>query len=172
MQISSKSNIFRTLLTTLIAIVAAVSASFSMAAKPFKQNFAFESVGFFIGECNGFSILNDAHVEGHFIAHTDNLGNPTMTNLILKVSNSIYYNSNQPGLNLPGGPGETEVHFFDADGDKITAVPFKVTVPGHGVIFHDSGKVMFDNSGNVQFLAGPSDFTTGNVEALCEALSP
>jgi hypothetical protein len=48
-----------------------------------------------------------------------------------------------------------------------------VTLPGYGNIFIDFGVVVYDyETGTVTFEAGRHQWWAGNVEALCEHLTP
>ena len=153
------------------------ATSTALAAPPFKNYFSFDFTGFIVGDCGSFSVLNDAVGEGFYIEHFDKEGNTTHVNQHIKYSQSIYYNSESPNKVLFGGPGELENDRFDFTGDQaviaVSGVQFKVTVPGHGVIFHEVGRTIFDFfTGEILWQAGPNDFTEENVAALCAALTP
>lgn len=147
------------------------------AAPPNKQYFNFDYSDFFIGDCGNFVILNAAVGDGFFIEHLDRDGNPTHVNQHIQYSDSIYYTFPDMGIVLNGGPGELDVTRFDFTGDIpviiFTGVNFKVTVPGHGIIFHEAGRIGFNLfTFEVLFQAGPKNFSEGDVAALCEALTP
>jgi hypothetical protein len=145
------------------------------AAKPERTDFEFEDFGFFIGDCGDFIVLNDSYIRGFFVEHFNNDGSLKFVFQRLQLSDSIYYREDDRSVYLTGGPGEVEVtKFFDADDPPtfvVTGIPFKVTVPGQGIIFHDSGRIIIDTTtGNVLFQAGPKDFGDDQLGGLCEAL--
>lgn len=147
------------------------------AVPPNKEYFSFEYSGFFIGDCGSFVILNGAVGDGFFIEHFDKDGNTTHVNQHIQYSESTYYTFPDMGIVLHGGPGELDVNRFDFSGDPplwvFSGVNFKVKLPGHGVIFHEAGRLVLNLfTLEVLFQAGPSDFTDGNVDALCSALTP
>ncbi len=160
----------------VVATVFGVVAT-ALAVPPFKGSFAGDFVEFPVGDCGEFQILNDGVFEGFFIVHFDQAGNVTHVNQHIKFSQSIYKNSEDPTIFLEGGPGELENDRFDFTGDQpvvaISGVQFKITVPGHGVIFHQVGRTIFLNEPpfDILFQAGPNDFTEENVAALCAALT-
>ena len=152
--------------------------STALAVPPFKDSFAFDFVDFLIGDCDDFQILNDGVGEGFFIVHFDQEGNVTKVNQHIKFSQSIYKNSMDTSIFLDGGPAELENDHFDFTGDQavvaVSGVVFHITVPGHGVIFHEVGRTIFLNEPPFGILVqvGPNDLTEGNVDALCAALTP
>ena len=54
----------------------------------------------------------------------------------------------------------------------VDGVSFVVTDPGHGIVIHDSGRVVFDAPFHVSFEAGPHGPLHGNIDELaCSALA-
>jgi hypothetical protein len=151
-----------------------VSAGVALAGKPLKVNIAGDSAGFFIGDCGTFNVLSDYIFEGHAKVWFDADGNPVRAVEHYNYD-TIYYADTNPDEYLRGGPGEVENDHFDLI-DGIVAVlglPFKLTIPGYGVVFHDAGRIEIDlATGDVLFKAGPSDFLDENLEAICAALTP
>ena len=169
------SRIGNLLLSLLLAISAAIPASTAWAVPPNKVNFAFDTVGFLVGDCGTFQVWTDFHGEGFFIERFNQAGAVTKVNQHINFSQSIYYNSENPAIFIEGGPGELQNDHFDFTGDvptlAITGLTFKVTLPGNGVIFHEAGRIVIDfETGEVLFQAGPHDFGDQEVAALCTAL--
>jgi hypothetical protein len=55
-----------------------------------------------------------------------------------------------------------------------TGITVAVSAPSEGVIFHTTGRVVFDADGNVASLAGPQAFMRdfeGAIQAVCEAFA-
>lgn len=160
----------------IISMFAAISlgaASLSLAAKPVHESFFIPDAFLFIGECDGFEIINVSDLEITVTSFFDNNGDFVRNRAIFKVLNSVYFNSVDPGLSLEGGPGEVEIGHFNAVENTLalTGASFRVTVPGVGVIYLDAGRTLFDfNTGEIT-KSGPSDFEDGNVDALCDALT-
>lgn len=163
--------------------LAALTASLSLIAAP---AIAAEQVKFEIppfpsvfpvGSCDTFDVISESTINIRVIEHFDNAGNIKTANVRVVVTDSIYYNSAVPEIFLVGGPSQSENALFDFRADPptrtSTGVPFKVTVPGHGVIFHQGGRTVFNNdTDEIIFSAGPSDLVDQDLEALCDALTP
>jgi len=150
------------------------AASIASAAPPNKVGINGDVIGEFVGDCDTFTLLSDYVFDGFLIEHFDKEGNITQVNQHVEFGQSIYYRSDDPTIFLVGGPGELS-NGLDFTDDLIltfSGIRFKVIVPGHGVIFHFAGHIIFDLiTGDVVFQSGPSDFSRGDVAALCAALS-
>jgi hypothetical protein len=54
----------------------------------------------------------------------------------------------------------------------VVGISFVVTDPGHGIVIHDTGRVVFDAPFHVSFEAGPHDVLHGDVDQFaCSALA-
>jgi len=160
-------------IVSFVTIMLFASATLSLAAQPVRQTILFPDEELFIGECDGFDIWNISDLEIIVTTFFNNNGDFVRQSVMFKVSNSVYFNSEDPSIYLDGGPGEVEIDQFNATTStlSITGVPFKVTVPGQGAIFLEAGRTFIDfNTGEVTY-SGPSDFEEGNVDALCDALT-
>jgi hypothetical protein len=161
-------------IVALTGILALVSAGVALAAKPLKEYFAGDTAGFFIGDCGTFNVLSDYTFEGQFKVWFDADGNPVRAVEHYNYD-AIYYADTNPDEYVRGGPGEVEnlqVEFVDGT-FAVAGLPFKLTIPGYGVVFHDAGRVVFDlGTGDILFESGPSDFLDENLEAICAALTP
>ena len=163
----------RSFVLSWLGVMFLAPATTSLAANPTKETFLFPDSLFPIGSCNGFDIVNISDLEIIVTTFFNNNGDFVRQKVMFKVRNSIYFNSEDPSIYLDGGPGEVEIDQFNATTNtlSITGAPFKVTVPGQGVIFLDAGRTFIDfNTGEVTY-SGPSDFEEGNVDALCDALT-
>lgn len=158
---------------SILTVVLLGAATASLAAKPVKQTFFLPDTGLVIGECDGFEIINVADLEITVTSFFSNDGDFIRERVMFRVRNSVYFNSVNPDISLDGGPGEVEVSHFDAVDNTLSfkGAPFKVTVPGSGVIYLQAGRTFIDlNTGEVT-TSGPSDFDDGNVDELCDALT-
>jgi hypothetical protein len=150
----------------------------AFAVPPDKTDFGPVQVfGQYVGGCDTFSILTDYTYGGHVIVHYDQGGNVTKVFQHYSFTEVTYYNSNFPEVLVRGGPGETQNSRFIYTGDSPFAVlggpTYKITLPGEGVIFHQTGRLVVDLSTfEIIVQTGPSDFLDGNFDALCAALTP
>ena len=163
----------------LITVVSAITffAGSAAAVPPVDDPFEYQSNGFYIGDCGDFDVLNDAYIAGYVRYRFDRNGDLAFIRLHLSATESVYYRSDDPSIYLPGGPGEVQNDLIKFRDDPpsyfVTGIPFKVTVPGHGVIFHEAGRIDFDLD-TLEVIwqsGGPHDFNDQNLDALCDALS-
>ena len=164
--------------TAVIAAGACIAAPTALAVPPAQETFTVDIVGFPIGDCGTFELWNDFVVEGHVIAHFDEEGNVAFINVHHAFSESIYYNAEDPAMFLVGGvPGEGDNLRIDVTSDPptqaVAGLTFTVILPGHGVIFHEAGRLITDlesESFEITFQAGPKDFIEQDIAALCAAV--
>lgn len=63
---------------------------------------------------------------------------------------------------------------FESDGSVKVAfmgLNFLFHVAGQGLVFQETGKIVFDENNNVIFSAGPHSFHEGDAQAFCNALA-
>ena len=169
---NTSSKPFRAFLTGLGAVLASAWVSSALAVPPLKVNFGPDDiVGIFVANCGDFNALLDFTAQGHFIVRFDKDGNPVAVQQHIRFPADIYYNSENPDIFLTGNAVQND-HFDLVDEVVATSgLLFKLTVPGHGVVFHQAGLVRIDlTNGDVLFQAGPADFDDGDFAALCVAL--
>ena len=170
---NTSSKPFRAFLTGLGAVLASAWVSTALAVPPLKVNFGPDDfVGLFVADCGTFNALLDFTSQGHFIVHFDQDGNAVAVNQHIEFPADIYYNSTNP-LIFFAGNAVTNDNFDLVDNAVATSgLFFKLTVPGHGVVFHQVGRVEINlETEEILFQAGPADFDDGNVAALCAALT-
>lgn len=133
-------------------------------------------VGVAVGSCVGFDILADWTAEFRTIAVLDKAGNPAQTELVYRVTGQTkYYNSLRPDKLLYGGPGEGQAaHLNYVNGSVVvSALQWKVVVPGVGPIFIDAGEITFDLATDViTHEGGHHQYYEGDFAALCQSLTP
>lgn len=133
-------------------------------------------VGVAIGSCIGFDVLADWTAEFRTVAVVDKAGNPAQEQLVYRVTGrTTYYNSLQPDKLLYGGPGEGQAaHLNYVNGSVVvSALQWKVVVPGVGPIFMDAGEITFDlATGAITHAGGHHQYYEGDFAALCQALTP
>lgn len=148
--------------------------STALAVPPYKENIGpIQVLGYHVTDCGTFDILNDFTMVGHFKVFFDKDGNWTKYfEHIQAVGGSRYYNSVDPDISFSGGPGEVQNQTWYPDGRYIiTGLSVRITIPGHGVVAHEVGRIIIDtDTWETLFQAGPSD-AISDTTALCELLS-
>ena len=133
--------------------------------------------GQLVGSCGDFDILTDYSVHAILMFYYDAAGNEVRITrkLFVDNGNAIYYNSEEPSYWLPGDNGAREVDTLNVVNGTVTstATTFKITLRGHGVIFINAGRIVYNaDTGEVLFQAGPLDYFNADFDALCAALRP
>lgn len=151
------------------------AVSTALAVPPRMFSYQFHSTENVIGDCGDFEIWNDVNLVLDLVTHLNQDGDRTFTRQHWRVSDSVYYRSDDPSVFVYGGPGEQDIRKYDWL-DEVWAYSgpaFKITIPGYGVIFHEAGHAIYDPANDeLTFQRGPSDFTDGDFDALCMALNP
>jgi hypothetical protein len=74
------------------------------------------------------------------------------------------------GISLADDANLTHTYDFTTGINGDLGLMGQVLVPGGGAVAFEAGRVLSDDSGNVEFVAGRHDFMSGNVSAYCSAL--
>ena len=163
-----------------LCAIAALTFPFTVQGEAFvKETIGpFRVLGENIGSCGDFDILNDYTISLSIYSYLDSDGSPNRVRYKGHYTDNIYANSAQPSYWLAGAPSNTETVWVRFEEGALTSVqmvgiPFKVTVPGHGVIFIEAGRLLYDGpTGQLIFQAGKHQFRDGDFAALCAALRP
>jgi hypothetical protein len=162
----------------LPAIVVLGLGSTASAVPPVKEPIAFDVAGQFVYDCGDFNILTNYSAKGHTILFYDKEGNLTRQNDHFLYRNTEYYNSNDDSKRVFGvGEGENLKWTYIGEPPTlaIAGTSFHVNIPGQGVIWIRTGRLVFDlTTFEVIFEAGPTsvdDFFGDAQEAFCEFLS-
>jgi hypothetical protein len=76
------------------------------------------------------------------------------------------------GKTLPFSGNRVETFDLVAGTRTVVGRSAVMTDPGHGIVIHDTGRVVFDAPFHVSFEAGPHDVLNGDVDQLaCSALA-
>jgi hypothetical protein len=133
-------------------------------------------VGLNLGSCGTFDILADWTASLSLTFHYDQDGNLVWLNSTYRtIGRSRYYNSSDPAIEVAGGPGEFQATRVDlVDGVARGSGPsYKVTLPGYGAIFFETGTFTVDLSTNaVTHNSGQNQLLEADFAALCRALTP
>ena len=125
--------------------------------------------------CGSFEILRSPTITQRFTIFYDQAGNVTQAVFHARVEEP--FSNSVTGTSVPGEGSLTETDTFATPGDFSTVTTtytgdvFKVTLPGSGLILHDSGRAVFAPDGTITFEAGPHQLLHGEVQKLCAALS-
>jgi hypothetical protein len=139
-------------------------------------NFNVPVVGQKLGSCDGFDVLTDYEVSVNIKGVLDKQGQLAKSRLMAKsTAPSVYYNSTDRRRFLMGGPAEQEIdHINYVKGTAfVSSVMWKVTVPGYGVVYMETGRVVCDPNSWECFLntnTGHNQYYEKNVAAMCEIL--
>lgn len=139
-----------------------------------------DAVAYPIGECEGFEVWSDWLAMYSVVARVDGDGDFVQSVEHIRVlGETLYYNSTDFEKSISGGPGEVENTVWIAATGEIhvdSGMVFKVKVPGHGMIFAESGRSViqcdpytFQNC-HLVTSAGWNDFWDPHLDALCDYL--
>lgn len=130
--------------------------------------------GYPVGHCAGFDVLTDYVFLMTGVVRSDKSGQPVADRYQFKVlGESLYYNSNNVQKSVAGGPGEVENQRLDPKTGfwSGSGVPFKIRIPGYGLIFVETGHFVYDrNAGKFLFNSGHNQMIGEDLEALCDYL--
>ena len=131
-------------------------------------------VGIVVGNCGNFDVLNDyaALLSGTIVYDKSGLSVQMIQHYRL-IGEDIYYNSTNPAKSVLGGPAEHELDRLDLTTGivYVSGPSFRVRVPGYGVLFYETGHLVFDeNTGQVLFNSGHNQFYGQDLTALCNYL--
>ena len=127
-------------------------------------------------DCDGFSTLITVTFQGFWMTHAETPGKDGW-----EFYHSAYptriANEDDPSIYVDGIPGQHINRHWVAEpfgSDFIeTGVQMMVTVPGHGVILREVGRVRVDwDTFEIEFIAGQWSSYEDDYAALCAALTP
>jgi hypothetical protein len=118
------------------------------------------------GTCDGFSVIE--HLEGTIKAsfQYDQDGNFRMRIARFALSHTFTNSVTGASLFTPdvGIDQEFTTHF------AVIGLVGRIVVPGQGLVFVNLGRLVYDNTGEVIFEAGPHDNFDDLLPVLCSAL--
>ncbi|MBZ5613539.1 MAG: hypothetical protein LAO23_05980 [Acidobacteriia bacterium] len=130
--------------------------------------------GALIGQCGNFDVLSDwvALLSGTILYDKSGVAVQTIQHYRL-IGESIYYNSANPAKRVFGGPAEHELDRIDGTTGivYVSGPSFKIRVPGYGLIFAETGHLVFDETtGQLLFNSGHNQFYGQDLAAVCNYL--
>jgi hypothetical protein len=165
----------RLLFVSLAALLALAAISPTLAASRVERNTMQVDVTFLNEELSpvcGFPIQN--HLTGivNTSVHYDRDGN-----VIREISTAPTFQITFTNLNtgksvISPGPSSVKV-LYNLDGTVATftvdGLNLRIAVPGHGLVFLQTGKLVFDADGNIIF-ASRAQQVSGDIQGFCIAL--
>jgi hypothetical protein len=142
---------------------------------------SFQGFGGFDGTCpQGFDILENHYFDetGARYYNRDGFLVGRVLHNIYPVGNplNVLYNS-ETGKSVPYRADDTESDTFGTPGDfdtmaaRFTGNGYTVTLPGGGLLVHDTGVLSFAPDGSVIEDHGPKMLFNGDIAKLCAALA-
>jgi hypothetical protein len=120
--------------------------------------------------CAGFDDVFSGHLDISGITTFDKSGNP-VTDVVHFSGWEKNWRSDAPDVGFTAKRHFTVIYDYATDTDKTVGMVFSATAPGVGLLFHDVGAVLFDDSaGEVIFVHGPHDVLEQGDAAFCNAL--
>ena len=156
-------------LAAAMAVMLALAGSAS-AANPERETFHEEGTEF-IADCGTFDVLTDFVADFAVITYFDRAGNPDYSRVHFQF-NDFFYNS-ETGEGFPETESGNDLVDLPS-GNVVTSVglSYRVTVPGEGRVLLDAGRLVYDETEEVVFVAGPHQVLLNEDKAkLCAALA-
>jgi hypothetical protein len=146
------------------AVVGALAGT-ALAAKPTTEVFVVDNDTSVNTSLCGFPITFTQNGSFKIITYYDSAGNPVksiLTNYKVRFTETATANGKTLLSNFP------TVFITSADGTTVEqGLRSAYTVPGAGLILLNAGRVVFDPSGDVVFVAGQHQVREGDVGAFC-----
>jgi hypothetical protein len=120
-----------------------------------------------LGSCGDFEVVDNWILNFTLRFMLDSSGN--RIRLVEETWGVDNFTNSVTGKTLAGPYHNNTFVDFDADRAIITGVVFKAVVPGVGPVFLDIGRIVFAGE-DLEFLAGPHQFFSGDFDALCASL--
>ena len=130
----------------------------------------------FIVDCGDYDVRTSSWAKITITDYLDKYGEYVRTHVLFKISDAIYYNSENPEIyimNKGAGNGENESQWWDADGNgSSSGMPFRIMLPKIGKLFMVAGHAVWEGGERVS-RSGLEIFPEdGTGSKLCEALAP
>jgi len=124
----------------------------------------------------GFDTMMSVTYQGFWMVHHSKPGKEEWE-FYHSATPAKIWNSDDPSIFVEGVPGQGLNRHWTGEAfnsDVIeTGVQMMITLPGHGVIFRDVGRIRIDwDTFDAEFMAGHWDSWDGDFQALCDALTP
>ena len=157
-----------------VAVVVAGTLGFAQEQRQVIQERYPESETIWLTYCDAYSLLYEYDADVHELRSTDKDGNVTrIRNIHTNEAMFYLYDGNHPSdrsIFLMAAPGVTQTERVTNLGAAnevytITGDPARVNIPGYGLFFAQTGKTVFDLTGETH--RGHNDFFGGNYGPIC-----
>lgn len=159
-------------MAAFVALLFAVSAAWAIPPETGSYTFSVvcEDEDDTLYDCGDFLICEGGTGEADWKLFFDKNGDPKKYREKVKFDGYVYEFGN-PDNRLDYLPLNYTVTIDQITGDVIvTGVFAMLTVPGHGQIFRDVGRIIFDIDGFIVFEAGEHEYWNDEWEAVCTFL--
>jgi len=152
-----------------LALALGIACNAACAAPPLHERFDFAYEAEPMASCGDFIILADGAGITHLTTFFDAKGVPQRVTLHGNYSGLMTNPLN--GKTLADAPSVPFVTLDLRSGVETSVGTYwNVTLPGHGVIVVEAGRLVFDGDGPPVFIAGPHLPPPETIALLCEAL--
>jgi len=120
-------------------------------------------------DCGTFTIEFSGTNHVRSTTHFDNEGNPVR--IVDRISSEETDTNTTTGKTLDVRANLTAVSDLVEGTTTLNGQVFMANDPGRGAVIQDTGKVVFDEDGNVVHVAGPHEVLETEAEIFCDALA-
>jgi hypothetical protein len=158
----------RLLVLTALALSSILLIAQPAGATPPSVETFHEEGEFLIADCGTFVLTDtftqDVRVTTFFNAQGDAVREAVHVNFVGVITNSA-------SGNTYADPGHFQIVVDLTTGEEtFVGLVFLTTVPGLGPVLHDTGKVIFDENGDITFVGGPHTELFGTSPDPCTVL--
>jgi hypothetical protein len=128
--------------------------------------------------CDGFNIILHWRGEGFWTTHYNKDGSIKFEFFLGRDTYAYWYNSEDPEIGYYSHGGKMNRHWygvpFESDVAEVGLI-LRLNIPGHGQIFHEAGRIIYDLNGDITFSAGPHDlgpYWDFDFQTLCPYFMP
>ena len=126
----------------------------------------------FLTSCGSFDIYVNWAANIRLMVRRDKSGTEVQSIQHFITTDSVYYNSVDPGMYVEGTMELNNVRII-GDVWYFSGAPYRVKVPGSGLVFRWTGYWAYNTAnGEFEVVRGKSDLLEGNFSDLCKALTP
>ena len=166
----------KTLFLTLIFVLILSSAFNAWAKRPDSVTNYFDD-DFPIVECGDYEVWTAATTRETVTTFFDRDDNPVRLRVSFHITDAIYYNSEYPDIYIQQGASGTGENIqgrinLVTGAEQWTGSPFRITLPGIGVLYKEAGRAYSSDGENFTFTGSIIFPEAGTGSALCDALAP
>ena len=154
--------------STLTAAAFALALAIAAHATPPKSE-SFTTTSLDSMGCSGFDAIIERTFTGRETVYFDRQNNAVRVQVVADMRGSVTNSTTGKTVALRGHI----VLVIDPSSGSFTFVGpvFMANAPGAGTVITDTGRIVFDDDGNITFEAGPHEVTDTNGAIFCSAVS-